>query len=304
MKYRHCIFLLFSFFNFFNDVNASELKIHQAVSDTFGCRDCIDWRVSGVCFWLNCGLTGCSIKSSVRVSHNIPDVLIAAYNGDSPIEGRNLIGQATDGAVAAAGTTTANFKNLDVIGNPAVSVFTSLWQTTGLWCDSEANPWQPYYLSSMGNRWPGVSWNTNYVEQISGIVERSRISDFGRLYPRCGWSIQSDDVKAAALSAVRGAHIVTRSNQSHIYQELNGSCGNRCWGPGEYDPQHSGTGKFQMLYPKAERFSEDLNSTKSDWSQGKYNDRKKYVWAMWRPYSCCQPVGKFLYSVNFQESLK
>ena len=269
------------------------------VASALDCSSCIDWRVSGVCFWLNCGLTGCSVESSVRVSHNIPDLLIAAYNGDSPLQKMTALNHPSDGAIGAA-DNALNFKNIDVIGHPAVSVFQSLWKTTGLWCDSEANPFQPYYLSSYSEQFRGLSWNRNDVETVTAVGHLfEQVGRFGKLYPRCGWTVQPDDVRAAALSAVRAAHVVTRTKQPHIYMPVSGSCGSRCWKPGEFRHDSTQGGAFQMLHPVSENQTTMLGHQDESWSQGKYNDAKKYLWALWRPYSCCQPKGRFLYSMNW-----
>lgn len=32
---------------------------------------CISWRVSGICYWLFCGLHGCTVRTSVKVTHFI-----------------------------------------------------------------------------------------------------------------------------------------------------------------------------------------------------------------------------------------
>ena len=54
-----------------------------------------------------------------------------------------------------------------------------------------------------------------------------------------------------------------------------------------------------MLLPKSESKVEPLVGMNKEWTEGIFNDEKKYAWALWRPYSCCQPKGSFLYSVEF-----
>ncbi len=41
---------------------------------------CISWRISGICYWLKCGWGGCRIRTSVRVSHFIPQAVVSAYH--------------------------------------------------------------------------------------------------------------------------------------------------------------------------------------------------------------------------------
>ncbi len=42
---------------------------------------CVDWKITGVCFWLKCGgfPPGCSIKTSVKVRHFNPDAIVQVY---------------------------------------------------------------------------------------------------------------------------------------------------------------------------------------------------------------------------------
>lgn len=44
-------------------------------------QDCISWRVSGICYWLMCTPFGCSVKTSVKVTHFIPEVVVSTYTG-------------------------------------------------------------------------------------------------------------------------------------------------------------------------------------------------------------------------------
>ncbi len=280
---------------------ALALDSASIVRDTVGCQECTDWRVSGVCYWLRCTAAKCHIETSVRVSHNIPDVIISTYNGQAPWEDLDILGQASDGTLSAAGDahSVTNFKNLQVIGNPAVIVYQRLWESTGNWCASQLQPFEPVYLSAWSEAYPGVSWNSNIAEQALGLIHPFKsVGHLGDLYPRTGWTVEPNDPKAAALTAARAAHIVTRERQPHLYNALGGECGDRCWPPGAYDPDDTTSAQFQRLHPHLESSSAPLGIDPNG-HQGQYNTQQQYSWALWRPYSCCEKRGRFLYSMEF-----
>src|SRR5476649_1115028 len=47
---------------------------------------CISWKVKGICYWLLCTPFGCSVKTSVKVEHFIPEAVVSVYSGpgDNP----------------------------------------------------------------------------------------------------------------------------------------------------------------------------------------------------------------------------
>lgn len=50
--------------------------------------DCISWRISGICYWLLCTPFGCSVKTSVKVTHFIPQAVVSAYLSPGAIPGQ------------------------------------------------------------------------------------------------------------------------------------------------------------------------------------------------------------------------
>jgi len=102
-------------------------------------------------------------------------------------------------------------------------------------CPSDTTPMVPYYLSGMnalGWRFkiPEIVYPQTYVPwsnattignfqplaALSGNLD-GEIHNYGSVYPRNGFQLQPDPVKAAAVAAFRGAHVVTRENQAHVY---------------------------------------------------------------------------------------
>ncbi|MGG4579381.1 TraU family protein [Alcaligenes faecalis] len=98
---------------------------------------CTSYQVKGICVWLVCvPLIGCFIRTSVRVAHYVPDVVISTYNdplahpwaevGKPLATAISSVGSAVVGAPIDAsagtqreGTEVTTYKSADAIGNPA-----------------------------------------------------------------------------------------------------------------------------------------------------------------------------------------
>ena len=96
---------------------------------------CVQWRPTGVCFFLYCTMFGCSIRTSIKVSHYVPDAIVSSYN-DPANHPWTDVGKALSSLLSGAGSslisspldasaTTAReekeivtFKTTDAIGNP------------------------------------------------------------------------------------------------------------------------------------------------------------------------------------------
>lgn len=95
--------------------------------------DCLEYRVVGICYWLYCTWTGCTVRTSVKVRHYIPDAVVSSYSntGENPwVEVRAMSTPNPSAQAGGDGTTNedhennlAKFKNADVIGHPGVEVF-------------------------------------------------------------------------------------------------------------------------------------------------------------------------------------
>jgi integrating conjugative element protein (TIGR03756 family) len=146
---------------------------------------CISWRVSGICYWLFCGLHGCTVRTSVKVTHFIPEAVVSAYNtpGGNPWREMSLVSQAAGGlenavtgalgGVAAGGgndeiktpgqrKTNLHFKYADAIGHPATSLIGG--SIAGYSCRSAASPFVPYFLSTLDS----LAWRTGIRPAASG----------------------------------------------------------------------------------------------------------------------------------------
>ncbi|MFN3493637.1 MAG: TraU family protein [Hydrogenophaga sp.] len=106
---------------------------------------CLSYRVTGICFFLRCTPFGCTVETSIRVSHYMPDVVVSTYNdqyghpwtdvgsfvsGIGSSAGTSLLRSPIDASASTANPPAerpsaepvATFKSADAIGNPLVIV--------------------------------------------------------------------------------------------------------------------------------------------------------------------------------------
>lgn len=294
---------------------------------------CMRWTPIGMCFWLRCGFRGCRVRSSLKVGHYNPDLVVAAYNklGGNPwLEMRHTLGLAQTAAVTSllgsvlrfpvesganrseGGRGLADHRNLmfresDAIGHP-MSTFTRL--SFGTICQSQATPFVPYFQSGID----ALAWRTPIPEAFfpDSLIPGRRelgpwpVQTWGSVYPRGGWTIQAEEPKAAAINAQRVGDIVTRPGQAHVYLPLSGPLApnQRVWPPGALLERDARTGTWQMLSPKAETrcsvFGDNDLQGPNSWSSGRVDPNGEYVWNLWRPYKCCDSRGQwFLFDVDW-----
>ncbi|EBW7857509.1 TIGR03756 family integrating conjugative element protein [Salmonella enterica subsp. enterica] len=283
---------------------------------------CISWRVSGICYWLLCTPFGCTVKTSIKVTHFIPETVVSVYQdkGKNPwtemalVSGtsggvENAISGALAGLSAGGGESVSKvpgqrslhtrFKYADAIGHPATSLIGG--QIPGYSCNSAATPLLPYFLSTLDT----LVWRTGVPELaypealIPGkreVGNQASQNMWGNVYPRSGFITQQDDYKAGAVIAQRVADIITRSGQIHVYQPLVGHRSPGYWPP---DPVTENTGtknhKWQRLSPALSQSCAVFPDT-----GGHVAEDGNYAWALWQPYSCCKRRGQtFLYSTDF-----
>ncbi len=273
---------------------------------------CLEYRVVGVCYWLFCTAWGCTVRTSVKVKHYIPNAVVSSYaqTGDNPWSEVAILGTGIQG-VAEGGSNNEQkrglrkdnlrFKNADAIGHPALAapLFNNFMGSMGYTCAGSATAFVPYFLSTLD----ALMWRTGLPETLypealtPGMREVGSIGNmWGNVYPRGGFVTQVDDYKAAAVVAQRTADIITRTGQVHVYNPMTASRSDGYWPP---DPVTENTGtknhKWQQLVPSVSSscavFPDNSNPIATDGA---------YAWALWQPYSCCQRRGQtFLYSTDF-----
>jgi len=283
---------------------------------------CIDWHISGICYWLLCTPFGCTVKTSVKVTHFIPEAVVSAYSnpGDNPwtemaaasetaggAEGGiigTLDGVSTGGGqqeMKAPGLRKQNlhFLYADAYGHPATTLIGG--QVAGYSCQSAAQPFVPYLVSALD----ALVWRSGLPESLypEALIpgERELGSQlggdmWGNIYPRSGFVTQEDSYKSAALVVQRAADVITRNGQLHVYQPLVGQPS-----PGYIPPgpvlENTGTQNH-----KWQRLSPQLSDTCAVFPDtgGTIDQDNNYAWTLWQPYSCCKRMGQtFLYSTDF-----
>ncbi len=274
--------------------------------------DCLAYRVVGICYWLLCTPFGCSIETSVKVKHYVPDAVVSAYSntGRNPWTDVSFMSAPIAGAQAGGDGTTnqqhednlAKFKNADVIGHPGTALFSQFAGGSGYVCPGAGQPFTPYLLSTFDTlAWrydiPEVAYPESLTPGLREIGSRSASNLWGSVYPRGGFLHQADDFKAAAVVTERAGDIVTRPGQLHVYQPLLATAYPGYWPAGPLIESDSSTGKWQALAPTLSDSCAVFPDTALTHPQARDGG---YVWALWRPYSCCESEGDtFLGSVDF-----
>ena len=59
-------------------LKAEEFNVSALASSALS-WDCLDWKIDGVCVFLRCGLFGCYIVTTPRISHRLPDLVVQSY---------------------------------------------------------------------------------------------------------------------------------------------------------------------------------------------------------------------------------
>jgi integrating conjugative element protein (TIGR03756 family) len=325
---KHSIFWMLLFFIsifFAQTTTAHALSTLAIIQHTLAAMPrCSHYRVTGICFWLDCHYGICTTNTTLRVEHYLPDAVVSVYRetDSNPWEYAGIVDQLAYpvgnvqcekmlGNSLGYGQLPANqktdidthFKEVDVIGNPALLL---LKRFSELFISSVARPFKPYYLSLADS----YAWRSPMLEMalypqfvLPGVhTIGSALNSWGNVYPRTGFILQSNDAKAAAVIAQRAVDIATQANSLHVYQPLAIDCGQACHiAETKENDAHI---KWQMIYPLTETtctvFGENDTNTLLPWkSEATQAGDGNYTWVLWRHYrGCIQGRGKYLGSVN------
>lgn len=211
------------------------------------------------------------------------------------------------------------FKEADAIGNPVTNemLFAAGLAAGGpingaavpidewLLCPSETTPFTPYLLSTLDF----IAWRLALPEMlfpqalIPGLREIGHwpLNTWQAVYPRHGFTTQSEDPKAGAVVAQRAGDIVTRHGQPHVYvptaSTQSAHAGLLVWWPGPLLETRCETGWFQMLLPLQPKACEVFGQNDTlglSWADFKSDEQGDYAWNLWRPYQCCRIKGQVL----------
>lgn len=266
---------------------------------------CLEYKVVGTCFWLFCTKFGCKIRTSMKVKHYIPEVVVSSYNHNkqNPWHEMNAVSSGVKGGEYRSpqkNYTQVTFKNVDIIGHPQGAI-SQILNSTGYYCRSQTTPFVPYYLSSLDF----FAWRYGVPEMvypealIPGMREiRANGDTWGNIFPRAGTVTQVHDYKAAAVTAHRVADLITRTFQPHVYIPIAKAedKSNGIWYPPAVTEGNIKTHKWQQLSPNTQNSCAIFPDTPPSIT----SEDGSYAWALWRPYKCCKKRGqKFLYSVDW-----
>lgn len=314
------------------DIETTSISTTDILSSPIPHKSCHNYCLTGVCLWLVCGLSGCSIKTSIRVRHYNPDLVVSVYEegGNNPWnDAKSLFGATEKTSLSALINTfhdapagygerteggnhgadrSLRFKEATAIGHPLAG-FTSL-STAEYWCPSEADPFVPYFSSSFD----ALAWRLGLTEMLylqnflpgARVVGKGFTQQWGSVFPRTGFITQKDDVKAGAVIAQRVGNIVTQDRQPHVYQTFGEVHYNRISLPGELRENNAATGLWQMLAPKKDKqcyvFGQnDVLGT--PWSADRKSEDKAYAYALWRRYECCKAKGAYITTIESEVCL-
>ena len=302
---------------------------------TAAALSCMRWMPIGMCFWLRCSWSGCRVRTSIKIGHYNPDLVVSSYNelGGNPwVEIRATLGLAQKSAatgllgtllplpIDSAGNRTEGsgnkrdhknlvFREADAIGHP-LSSLSGIVAGVGLLCQSQTTSFFPYFQSGLD----ALSWRQEVPEifypasLLPGLREIGTwpLQTWGGVYPRTGWTTQAEEPKAAAINAQRSGDIVTRTGQPHVYIPIIGSSGSgqRVWPPGPLVEKDRSTGTWQMLVPNTETscnvFGTNDLASLTGWGGGRVDSAGDYAWNLWRPYQCCRRRGQwFLFDIDW-----
>jgi len=300
----------------------------EIIPETLSALLCLQYvPVAGICFFLRCTPFGCKIKTSVKVRHYNPDVVVSSYaaTGEStwletraysaPFIAVEGSGDDTGGRVKNGQHVATTFREVDAIGNPALYLMSSM-TSSGMLCPSVAKTYIPYFLSSLD----GVNWRfpslelfypftwTPGIREIGEKIPGTPIAmnTWGAVYPRSGFITQNEGPKSNAVAAQRVGDIITRELQPHIYNWLSDDCSTgkmQCWGPGDLIENDLTTGWWQPLapypLPMCEVFGKNDTLSLFSWADNRRDYSDDAAWNLWRPYSCCKKKGIFLFSIDW-----
>lgn len=273
---------------------------------------CTEYKIAGTCFWLYCFYGGCRIRTSVKVKHHIPDVVMSVYerpfenpwkeintvtSSASSLVGSNIQGGGDTNNRHANNRTKIRFKDVQAIGHPGGAAFSKMLSGMGYYCRNGVVPFHPYFVSELDF----IAWRLSLVESlypealIPGMREIGNSTNmWGNIFPRAGAVTQNDDFKAGAVIVQRGADVLTNSNSLHVVQNYTKRKKDGFWPPNPVR-ENTKNHKWQLLAPKL-NMSCDIFPNINDSA----SIDGAYVYALWRPYACCKKRGqKFLYSIDF-----
>ena len=293
-------------------VQAETVTAAQIVQRTLtGAPACLNWRWVGNCLWMNCDLLGCKVTTSVKVRHFLPDLLVTVQRAPVPIcLGLKYV---TYAGIDSICDTSEHASICFLISARSVGVAMSLFQPTlnamvmfvslkrvslvihlrrppsqltNFYATAVTRPGKPYYQSALD----ATAWRFAPTESLlpeallpgRREVGGSPLQNWGSVYPRSGFIVQQDPAKAAAVIAQRACDIVIGPGRDHERSELESPAPYTSV-PTYLNERDSATGRWQMISPKVDATCELFGSGYPDWSVGRIDESRAFIWNLWRP---------------------
>lgn len=267
--------------------------------------DCLRFMLVGICIWVTCTNVGCDVEIALKYGHFNPDLLVMVRNP----QGINRVEDSYRPDTHNRNHQNLIYRETLAVGHPLAGQ---------IYCPSQADSGVPYFISELdavGWRWgiPDMLFPPSYVPGLREIGFWP-LNTWGPVYPRGGWTIQTEDPKAAAIVAQRTGDIVTRTGEPHVYRSLSGPVidGRKfTWPPfiGLTENTNRG-GDWQLMPPKSQDSSTTSSNSKitpfcevfgendtisiTGWGGGKVSPDGDYLFTLWRPYTCCEIKGATL----------
>ena len=300
---RRCFFILCLILT--TTVQADSVNSATIIKSTLkALPNCLHYKIPmHFCLWVN---EWGDINTTPVENHYLPDLVISVFikpqdnpwfesNKTIDIVGKPIqqgIIHGMTGIDAGSGNHILQdqheqnviFKEVDILGNPALSVMPGLLPST-------ATPWLPYFQSMTDSLlWrglpptalpeEGMALTLNVIHHIG-----SGLTNWGGIYPHEGKVLSDNDVKASAVIAARAADLLTSHYQlGHIYKQLSTNCGEHC--DAAAIQENSKETYFQMIYPIEQNDCHILGDEQS-YSPDMLNTNGSYVWIVWRHYEGC-----------------
>lgn len=287
---------------------------------------CIDWKWVGNCFWLDCNLLNCRVRTSIKVRHFRPDLLVTVQTSPkhipwremrallehpqtltlrtvlSTVAGGNSVGSAGHPAVTRGVERSARlrFFEANVFGHPLEDLPVVVDQ---LFCEPRTTRAKPYFQSTLD----AMAWRFSPLESLSPnalIPGRREIGDgatnsWSAVYPRTGFVLQPSPAKAAAVAAYRACDIVIGPKLAHVAYTLEPTPAYTSV-PNHLHEREPNTGLWQMISPKVDNNCTLFGSSDPHWDAGRTDSSESFIWNLWRPYECCEKRGQhYLGGIDF-----
>jgi integrating conjugative element protein (TIGR03756 family) len=297
------------------DKDKNQITLPKIITGTLAAtQHCLHYRPRGVCVW-SVAHPIPHIVPSLKVSHYLPDLIVIVHNRDDDnpwhwakkwidkpahLIGKKILKKVWLPIPIGYGQHNMNptqdnavyLKEVVILGNPAANLSGKF-----LTIPTTSTPLFPYFNSLVDV----LSWRLSpesFLPKTWGTknpVIGKTPEKWGLLYPRDGFINASNDAKAAAVIALRAAHIITHEKSLHIFKGLSSHCGKHC----EASPINPGDShaQWQMIYPVMQHHCLILGQ-QEDWGRKiAAKTHGQYIWIVWRHYIGCIPVkgGKLIH---------